>query len=311
MSEDPFETAPISRRRFVRLSAATGGALALPGAASADVSAPAFDAEYEYLLNHTPDDYEIPTLVTFEDAASTAAVEGIAGDARTTTEPRPAAHAALTMAEAEQVAESPTAETLHFSPGANPFWRLGYYPLGVFPEPERSTDFVDYEEVAAGFEHLADEHDDRMRVFSIGRSAGKYNNVTDRRDPRDLLVVELAADVDDREAFAEKKGVLTNCTIHGDERAGGEAAPRFIEGVLRGEYGNVEALLEEFALIFTFTNPDGWAARRPQYDSYGAPGVPLHERGNLGGDTNRQFPNPGWVSAARFPRSCSGTPGAP
>ena len=298
MSEDPFETAPISRRRFVQLSAATGGALALPGAASADVSALAFDAEYEYLLNHTPEGYEIPTLVTFEDAASMRAMEGIAGETRTTTEPRPAAHAALTTAEAERVAELPTAETLHFSPGANPFWRLGYYPFGVFPEPERSTDFIDYEEVAAGFEHLADEYDDRMRAFSVGRSAGKYNNVTDRRDPRDLLVVELAADVDDREAFAEKKQVLTNCTIHGDERAGGEAAPRFIEGVLRGEYANVEALLEEFAFVFTFTNPDGWAARRPQYDSYGVPGVPLHERGNLGGDTNRQFPNPGWVSAA-------------
>ena len=298
MSEDPFERAPISRRRFVQLSAATGGSLALPGAASADVSAPAFDAEYEYLLNHTPESYEIPTLVTFEDAASMQAMEGIAGETRTTAEPRPAAHAALTTAEAEQVADLPTAETLHFSPGASPFWRLGYYPFGVFPEPERSTDFIDYEEVAAGFEHLADEYDDRMRAFSVGRSAGKYNNVTDRRDPRDLLVVELAADVDDREAFAEKKGVLTNCTIHGDERAGGEAAPRFIEGVLRGEYANVEALLEEFAFVFTFTNPDGWAARRPQYDSYGVPGVPLHERGNLGGDTNRQFPNPGWVSAA-------------
>ena len=137
-----------------------------------------------------------------------------------------------------------------------------------------------------------------MRVFSIGRSADKFNEVSDRRDPRDVLVVELAENVDDREAFAAKRQVLSNCTIHGDERAGGEAAPRFIEGVLRGEYASVEALLDELALIFTFVNPDGWAARRPQYESYGVPGAPLHERGNLGGDTNRQFPNPGWVSAA-------------
>ena len=129
MSEDPFETAPISRRQFVRLSAATGGALALPGAATADVMSPAFDAKYEYLLSHTPDNYEIPTLVTFEDAASTAAVEEIASDVRTTTEPRPAAHAALTTAETEQVADLLTAETLHFSPGANSFWRLSYHYL--------------------------------------------------------------------------------------------------------------------------------------------------------------------------------------
>jgi hypothetical protein len=70
MSDNPFTDSPISRRQFVRLSAATGGALALPGQASADVSSSAFDAEYEYLLNHTPDDYAVPTLVTFEDVGS-------------------------------------------------------------------------------------------------------------------------------------------------------------------------------------------------------------------------------------------------
>lgn len=297
MSEDPFEAAPVSRRQFVRLAAATGGALALSGQAAADVSSPTFDDEYEYVVTHTPDDYAVPTLVEVADAASLASIDEIATDVRTTTEPRPAAYAQLSAAEAAEVAELPTAETMHFSPGANPFWRLGYYPLGVFPEAERSVDYLDYEEVAAGFDRLAAD-DDRMRVFSIGRSAGKYNYVSDRRDPRDVLVVEVTDDVADREAFAEKDGVLVNCTIHGNERAGGEAAARFVEDVLDGEYPDVEALLDELALIFTFTNPDGWAARRPQYDSYGVPAAPLHERGNAGGDTNRQFPNPGWVSAA-------------
>jgi hypothetical protein len=75
MSENPFDGSPISRRQFVRLSAAAGGALALPGAASAEVSSAAFDAEYEYVLNHTPDEYEVPTLVEFSDAASMEAVE--------------------------------------------------------------------------------------------------------------------------------------------------------------------------------------------------------------------------------------------
>jgi hypothetical protein len=298
MSDNPFTDSPISRRQFVRLSAATGGALALPGQASADASAPAFDAEYEYLLNHTPDDYAVPTLVTFDDVGGLRAMEALVSETRTTTELQPAGYATLSTTQAQRVADLPTAETLHFSPGANPFWRLGYYPLGVFPEPERSVDFLDYEEVAAGLDHLADVHDDRMRVLSVGESAGKYNNISDRRDPRDVLVVELAENVDDREAFAAKKQVLINCTIHGNERAGGEAAPRFIEEVLTGRERHIEALLEEYALVFTFTNPDGWAARRPQYDSNGVPGAPLHERGNLGGDTNRQFPNPGWVSAA-------------
>jgi len=296
MSEDPFEAAPISRRRFVQLSAATGGALALPGAAGADASSPAFDAEYRYVLNHTPEGYEVPTLVEFDDAASVEAMRSVAGEVRTTTDPEPAAYATLTTAEAERVAELPTARTLHFSPGANPFWRLGYYPLGVFPTPERSVDYIDFEEVAAGFDHLAEAFDDRMRVFSAGESAGKYNYVTDQRDPRGVLVVEVAENGRRPRRLRRQEQVLVNCTIHGNERAGGEAAPRFIEGVLRGQYPEVEALLDELALVFTFTNPDGWAARRPQYESLGVPGAPLHERGNLGGDTNRQFPNPGWIS---------------
>jgi hypothetical protein len=171
MSGDPFEESPVSRRQFVRLSTATGGALALPGQATTEASAPAFDDEYEYVLTHTPSDYEVPTLVELAEGSSPEAVATVADDVRTTTEPRPAVHARLTAAEAERVADLPTAETLHFSPGANPFWRLGYYPFGVFPEPERSVDYLDYEEVAAGLEHLAG--DDRMRAFSIGRSAGK------------------------------------------------------------------------------------------------------------------------------------------
>lgn len=298
MSDNPFDESPISRRQFVRLSAATGGALTLPGQASAEESSSAFDAEYEYVLNHTPEDYEVPTLVEFSDTASLGVMEAITEDVRTTTAPRPAAYAQFRTAEARQVAELPTTENLHFSPGANPFWRVGAYPLGVFPAAERCVDFLDYEEVAAGFEHLADEHDDRMRLFSIGQSAGKENALSGRRDPRDLLVVEVTNDVTDRDAFADKKQVLINCTIHGDERAGGEASTRFIERLLDGEFQRVADLLDDVALIFTYTNPDGWAARRPQYDSYGSTGVPLHERGNAGGDTNRQFPNPGWVSAA-------------
>jgi hypothetical protein len=297
VTEHSFTDADISRRRFVQLSAATGAALALPGNATAEASAPAFDAAYEYVQTHTPEGHAVPTAIAFEDGSGLAALEAIAPDARTTADPAPAAYAALTTDQAVQVADLPTAEDLHFAPGGNPFWRLGYYPLGVFPDPTRCVDYLDIEEVAAGFDRLA-EQDDRMRVFGIGPSAGKYNNLSDRRDPRDVMVVEVSEDVDDREAFSEKRQVLVNCTIHGNERAGGEAAPRFIERLLRGNEPGIASLLDDYALIFTFTNPDGWAARRPQYDSNGVPAAPLHERGNLGGDTNRQYPNPGWVTAA-------------
>ncbi|WP_254824504.1 M14 family metallopeptidase [Haloglomus halophilum] len=298
MSEHSFTDADISRRRFVQLSAATGAALALPGNATADASADAFDAEYQYVQNHTPADYAVPTAIETSDAAALSAITGIAPDARTTTDPAPAAYATLTTEQAQAVADLPTAKDIHFAPGGNPFWRLGFYPLGVFPDPTRCVDYLDIEEVGAGFEHLADEHADRMRVFGIGQSAGKYNDLSARRDPRDVMVVEVTENVGDRAAFSEKRQVLVNCTIHGNERAGGEAAPRFIERLLTGNERDIERLLDDYALVFTFTNPDGWAARRPQYESNGVPNAPLHERGNLGGDTNRQYPNPGWVSAA-------------
>lgn len=296
MPEHPFTDVGISRRRFLELSAATGAALSLPGNATAEVDAAAFDTQYRYVQRHTPADHAVPTAIDLTDATGIAAVEAIAPDARTTTDPA-AAFAALTAEQAVAVADLPTAADLHFAPGGNPFWRLGYYPLGIFPDPGRCVDYLDIEEVAAGLDRLAERHD-RMRTFGIGPSVGKYNYLSDRRDPRDVMVVELAEDVDDRDAVAEKKQVLVNCTIHGNERAGGEAAPRFIERVLTGREPAIEGLLDEYALVFTFTNPDGWAARRPQYDSNGAPTAPLHERGNLGGDTNRQYPNPGWVTAA-------------
>ncbi|WP_442928679.1 twin-arginine translocation signal domain-containing protein, partial [Natronomonas sp.] len=40
MSKDPFDGSPVSRRRFMELSAATGAALTLPANATADASAP-------------------------------------------------------------------------------------------------------------------------------------------------------------------------------------------------------------------------------------------------------------------------------
>ena len=79
-----FTDSPISRRQFARLSAATGATLALPGAASADVGDPAFDAEYEYVLTHTPAEHAVPTLVEFESAAGLEALD-VGEDVRTTT----------------------------------------------------------------------------------------------------------------------------------------------------------------------------------------------------------------------------------
>jgi hypothetical protein len=296
-----FTDSPISRRQFACLSAATGATLALPGAASADVGDPAFDAEYEYVLAHTPADHAVPTLVEFESAAGLEALD-VGEDVRTTTEPRPAAYGRFTAGEAERVADLPTAETLSYSPGSNPFWRLGYYPLGIFPAAERSVDYIDFEQMVDGMELLRDRNADRIRFFSVGTSPGHENAVTDRIDPKDVYVAEVTNDVDDREAFEEKTKVFYNLSLHGDERAGAEAGCRFIEGLFAGNEPATEALLDDVVLLFCFSNPDGWVARHPQYDTYGVPAAPLHERGNAAGvDTNRQYPIYGWINPAHYP----------
>lgn len=173
MSEDDrFGDAPVSRRRFFRLSAAVGASLALPGNGTAAAEDGAYTEEYQYVLNHTPEDYAVPTLVRFDDPTGPAAVEGLLGaerDVHTTTEPEPAAYAPMTTAQAGTVAELPSAAEFQFAPGSNPFWRIGYYPRGVFPEPRRSVDYVGFEQLEDGLAVLEERYPDRIRVRNVGR----------------------------------------------------------------------------------------------------------------------------------------------
>lgn len=314
-ADDRFSHSPIDRRTFSKLAAAvTGGALALPGNATADVSSEKMTTEYQYVQNHTDVDYAAPTLVEFSSADGLSEFTDIAPDAETTTTPKPAAYATLTAPEATSTAELPTAENLSFSPGSNPFWRLGYYPMGVFPEAERAVDFVSYEQMKDGIRHLESEHPNTMNVEVIGQSPGHYNNVTARDDPKEMLVCEVTNDVDDA-SFTEKEKVFFSLSLHGLERAGAEAGSRLIENILRGDShaGSLPSLLDDVVLVFGFTNPDGWVARNPQYDSghqTGGPGAshpripaaPLYERGNAEiYDTNRQYPTVGYITPAHYP----------
>ncbi|WP_227380577.1 M14 family metallopeptidase [Haladaptatus halobius] len=313
---DRFTDSSINRRTFVRLSAATGAALALPGNASASVSSEKMETEYEYVLNHTATDYAVPTLVTFTDETGPEDLKSvIEGEVITTTEPQPAAYTQLTTTEAQTAADLPTAETLSHSPGSNPFWRLGYYPFGVFPEPRRSTGFIDYEQMIDGLNHLESQHSDRLNVYSIGKSPGHYNYLTDREDPKELYVAEVTNDIADEAAFREKTKIMYSLSIHGLERAGAEAGSRFIEGLLRGNETNTAQLLDDLVLVFVYPNPDGWVAKHPQYESGwqlagpegGAPVIPFYERGTAEVyDTNRQYPTVGWIDPAEFPGEPTG-----
>ena len=300
--EHSFDGVDVDRRTFVRLSAMTGATLALPGNASGSVSAAAFDDEYEYVLNHTPADHRVPSLVQFSDEAGQEEIASVV-DVETidTTEPTVATHARLTAAEAQAVSELPTAETFTYAPGANPFWRLGYYPLGVFPESERCVDFIVYEEMIAGMQHLEEQHSERLDFYAIGKSPGYENRVSGRRDPKPVYVAELTNDIDDEESYREKEKVFCSLSLHGDERAGAEAGCRFVEDLLDGRERETERLLDDAVVVLAFTNPDGWVARHPQYEG-------KFQRGNARvGDTNRQYPIVGWINPSRYPAEPRGS----
>ncbi|MFC4438994.1 MULTISPECIES: M14 family metallopeptidase [Natrialbaceae] len=316
-----FDGVPISRRQFGRLAGAVGAALTLPGNAVADLEDATMTDEYEYVVNHTPDDYPVPTLIRFADDSGLDDLLGLDIELEDDwlLEEQSVAYAQLTTAQVREVLDIPTAEELSYTPGSNPFWRLGYYPLGVFPQSYRSVDFVDYEQTIDGLSHLESEHGDRLNFFPIdedvryGESPGHYNYVSDRDDPKDVYVAEVTNDVRDRESFAEKQKVMFVLGMHGLERAGVEAGTRFIEQLLRGTERETASLLDDAVLLFLFANPDGWVARSPQYSSgwqLGGPGTglprapaaPLYERGNAEiYDTNRQYPTVGWIDPAHFP----------
>ncbi len=301
----------ITRRDFARLATATGGALSLPGAASAGtLSSAKTTKRYEFVVNHTADDHAVATLIEFGDETGFAALDALGIDYRKTTEPKPAAHAHLTTGEVGDALDVAAAERLSHSPGSNPFWRLGEYPLGVFPEPRQSTGFVDYEQMVDGLKHLESRHPDRLKFYSIGESPGHYNYVSGEEDPKDVYVAELTNDVNDEDAFREKEKVMFSLSLHGLERAGAEAGSRFVEDVLTGEDGEMAELLDDLVIVFVYPNPDGWVAKHPQYESGwqllgpegGAPVVPFYERGNDGVfDTNRQAPSVGWIDPAHYP----------
>jgi hypothetical protein len=304
-----FADSSITRRDFGRLAAAAGATLALPGNATADVSSDAFTAEYQYVLNHTPEDHAVPTLVRFSDASGPSTMEAaVDTEVITTTEPEPAAYGQLTAPQASTVADLPSASEFQFAPGSNPFWRIGYYPFGVFPEPRRSVDYIGFEQLKDGLAELEERYPDRVRRKNVGYSPGHSNNATDRPDPKGMWIAEVT-NFDSTTKFEDKEKVFFSCSLHGPERAGAETGARVVENVARhsepdieGNNEKINRYLDDVVVIVGFVNPDGWVARNPQYDSawqfdFGdIPAAPLYERGNAEVyDSNRQYPSVGYI----------------
>lgn len=305
-----FGDSSISRRQFIRISAATTGVVAIPGLAFAETTSPKLTDEYQYAINHTNEREEVPTLITFSEEAGLDELATLRISTRTTTEPTTAAHAYLTTEQVQQVLAIDSVTKLQFSPGANPFWLLDYYPEGVFPHSEESVDFIDFNELSQGMERLAEQYPDQLRFQSIGDSPGYYNFLKQEEDPKDVRVVELTNDINDGERFQNKPKVVFSLSIHADERGGVEAGTRFIEDVLTGEEETVEALLDELALIFVYPNPDGWVARYSQYNDRGE-GYERYTAGttrfsNEPIDPNRNYPTIGWIDATHYPAEPDG-----
>lgn len=299
----------ISRRAFTRLSAAAVGAF-LTGRSGATQATPLTD-RYAFLLDHVAADVTIPTLARFDSESGADVLTGLAVESRTHAD-EPAAYARLTPDQAETVADADETALLEYAPGANPFWRLGTYGDRVFSRPADSVDFLAFEEVLAGLDHLEATHPDRLRVETPGSGHGHENLVTGEQSAGDLWLAELT---DDTETESAWETVVFTLSIHGDERAGVEAGLRFVEDVLTGERPAVAALLSEVRLVFVCPNPDGWLVRRQDYEDPVDP--PDFRRFNgANRDLNRQQPTAGWILPDRVPGEPRGanltddTPGA-
>ncbi|UPV74874.1 peptidase M14 [Halorussus limi] len=299
-----FDGVDIDRRQFVRLAAATAGTLALPGAATAQADSEKMTETYRFVVNHTPKDERIPTLATFDGRSGIEAFSQVADSPTTTTSPTAAAYGRLTTEQAQRAAEIDALSELQFSPGSNPFWKLEAYADGIFPDPSDAVGFIDFQEMIQGMERLQDQHSDRLRFRSVGESPGYFNLVSGREEPKPVWVAEVTNAVGDQASFQQKEKVLFSLSIHGDERAGAEAGCRFIESLLAGEEQTVGGLLDDVALLFVFTNPDGWVAKYPQYNDGGTG----YQRGSAGvEDTNRSYPTVGWLDATHFPAETAGS----
>ena len=161
----------------------------------------------------------------------------------------------------------------------------------IFPEPLNSLYGLTYRETVEGLNALANEHPDWAKFYEFGSGSA---------DGLSLYALEITSP-DSSIALSDRKIVLVNQSIHGNEPGGREGGVRYAEDLLMGLDPERSALLDRVRFIQTFINPDGWASGDHDHVQSGGGGylwvrqngnAPFNGAGDLGlgTDLNRQAP---------------------
>lgn len=187
-------------------------------------------------------------------------------------------------------------------------------PGRVFPEPLETNDFIGFSEFVAGLNALDQQHPDYVEVVEAAQSFGWKSTVTGSHDTFPVYAVEVTNEKSAK-SRDEKKALVFQLSIHGNEKGGREGGMRVIEDLAAGLYYPEEfrSALDDFILVFTFPNVDGWVheeaeyrANCPGYFSVDAPNPVTGDcvetqsyvryNGN-GKDMNRDYPTIGWYQS--------------
>jgi len=264
--------------------------------------------ELEWIYERVDDETVIPVLIEVLDPEELRRFEEFGTETRRSKAPEPAVYAKLTPEELSETALFSYVTRLRFAPGANPFWTVGNYRNGVFPDPTEAVDYIAYEEALAGLSRLESEHPDRLAVRTVGQTVGLDDEFAGKQVTYGVPLIELTDGVSAEDAFDGKETIVCSLSIHGDERSGVEGGLRFVERVLTGDEPEIAAKLDELGFVFVLSNPDGWMGRDPTTVNVEEPRSDAFMR-HTGADVdpNRQYPTAGLIDPAHNPAEPDGT----
>jgi hypothetical protein len=176
----------------------------------------------------------------------------------------------------------------------------------VVPEPTETSDYLGYQEARGMVQRLSDMAPDFVEMLDLGPSFG-LDNLQGGHDTFPVFAVEVT---NERSSVPreQKKALVFQLSIHGNEKGGREGGMRVLEDLARPLlYGeDYRALLDDVIVVFTFPNVDGWNNEELPYRTGSCPprfpveSVPCpkgsgYTRGNgRGADENRDWPTLGW-----------------